>query len=833
MYANVFRSWLEILDLWHNNKWRLHVTMQAVRLTAFLLFTMAALPPSSPASGELRAGAAKTEITPAAGTPLSGYGKRHGKASTGTHDPLYARAVFLQKGGQAFLFVSCDLVLIDAHLRKAVLKKIQARKPFAGENLMLSATHTHSGAGAIGGRLWERFIMGKFKRAVFEKVTGGIAEAALLSMEKAVPVSAEYGEARIDSLIENRMDERSKISEKLRVLRFKMESGKILANLIFMAAHPTILPAGNLEFSADFPGALNAILEKQAPGSVSLFLNGAAGDLRPHLSESTAAKNSRFEKMEAYGNEAASEIHKIPFSPMDLSGPWRAVLSRVKLPPVKARAGALRVPSLLGGRIFPRHAFFQGLRLGPLLFLAFPAELSSETGRDIETLMRGRQFTPFVIGYANDYVGYVVPERYWRDKKQYEARASFYGPKLDWFVQKQALTLSDALISGDEKPERFPPGRLEYKQGLPVLELEGDPYHTGFEEGRLLQKDIRQGLEDIFRYFRKELPIPVVNRAGIYFLLDRAWKKMEPFVSYSEYLQMQGIADGAGMPFEKIRRLHALPEVYPTFCTNGAYWGKATADGRLVAIRNLDWNRTMGIQRRAVVKFIRDPGRKSYVNIGYTGFTGVLSGMNEKGISVGQIGSTSAEESLAGVPMPFLLKRILEESGSLEEAAAVFKRSDLTRGYNYVIADALSRQAMAVEATHRRLAFFRDKDPAESGIPYAVPLENAVVRADTAMDPAIRNLQWASKGNPEKAGLEPPAGSAYEIRYKKQTALVQQFYGKITPETAKQMARELAPGSNIQSVVYAFPEFWVANAEGDKKAAESEYIGFKYPAEKS
>ena len=135
---------------------------------------------------------------------------------------------------------------------------------------------------------------------------------------------------------------------------------------------------------------------------------------------------------------------------------------------------------------------------------------------------------------------------------------------------------------------------------------------------------------------------------------------------------------------------------------------------------------------------------------------------------------------------------------------------------------------MAVEATQHHLAFFEDQAPAESKIPYAFPLENAVLRADTAMDPVIRNLQWASKGNPEKSGLEPPAGSAYEIRYKKQAELVKGNYGKITPEIAQQIARQLAPGSNIQSVIYAFPEFWVANAQGDLKAAESEYLEFSF-----
>ena len=251
---------------------------QSMRLfkTGLLIIMIAAGPlipaqAGTPASLQLRLGAAKVEITPAPGTPLAGFGKRHGKGSTGAHDPLYARAVSLQTENRVFVFVSCDLVLIDENLRKTVLKKIREKKPLAGENFLLTATHTHSGAGAIGGRLWERFIMGKFRRQVFEKITREIAQAALLSMEKTVPVSLEYGERKIDALIENRLDEKLAVPKTLKVLRFKTEAGKISAYFILMAAHPTILPASNLEFSADFPGVLNRTLEEQSPGSVSLF----------------------------------------------------------------------------------------------------------------------------------------------------------------------------------------------------------------------------------------------------------------------------------------------------------------------------------------------------------------------------------------------------------------------------------------------------------------------------------------------------------------------------------------------------------------------------------
>src|SRR5437660_3459570 len=58
---------------------------------------------------ELRAGAAKTDITPPVGYPMWGYGARHDKPSEGVLDPLQARALVLAAGKETIVLVSLDL----------------------------------------------------------------------------------------------------------------------------------------------------------------------------------------------------------------------------------------------------------------------------------------------------------------------------------------------------------------------------------------------------------------------------------------------------------------------------------------------------------------------------------------------------------------------------------------------------------------------------------------------------------------------------------------------------------------------------------------------------
>ncbi len=793
-----------------------------------LLVLTAGLALYSPAgqAETVRAGAAKQDITPPAGTPLGGFGKRHGKPSTGIHDPLFARALAVTRGEKTFVFVSADLVLIDAELREAVLKKIRAHTPLQESELVLTATHTHSGGGAYGGRLWQKFILGKKQDKVFESLTQNIASAVLQSLESRVPVDMEMAETRIDELIENRMDPKLNYPQILRALRFKTADGKMIGSMIFMAAHPTLLAASNMEFSADFPGALCRAIENKNPGATALLINGAAGDLKPKA----MITEDRFEKMLAYGNSLAQKFESLDFKSTPANGPWESVIEKRKLPKVIARLGRFSAPSIFGGRIFPRHSVFQGVRMGQVFVLGYPGELGSEPGHEIENHLRARNFVPLIAGYANDYLGYVVSHRHYNDLEQYESRASFYGPKMDWWSQEEAIRLAEKTLTEDEKKNLRPDGVLTFKEGLPVLKLRGDAYHAGFEEGRLLKKEIRKTIEDIKDYLNSELPVPLANQLLINFSMDHAWKKMEPFVSYEDYRQIKGLADGSGVPLKTMKRMHALPEVYPSWCTNGAYWGEATQGGRMIAIRNLDWNRKIGIHNHAAVKFISIPGRKIYTNIGYTGFSGVLSGMNENGISVGQVGAVSADESMEGLPMPFLLKQVLEDSGGLQDAISIFQRATGTRGYNYVVASALEKNASVIESTHSHLAVFTDNDKNENAN-YALRVPCAVFRGDPALDPVIRDLQTASGGEPKKPGLEPPVGSAFEIRYLKHGNLVKENYGMITPEIAINIAKELAPGSNIQSVIYAFPEFRVANAKDKLKAAETEYVEFNFSSD--
>lgn len=364
---------------------------------------------------------------------------------------------------------------------------------------------------------------------------------------------------------------------------------------------------------------------------------------------------------------------------------------------------------------------------------------------------------------------------------------------------------------------------LEHHQELRVVHLSGSPYDIGYQHGSLLREEVRGCVAQILGYIRGYLKIPWLGSWLATAWLGKAWQDAYSFVADDYLEELRGLSDSSGVPLRELSLFHAIPDrTYA--CANFAAWKDLTADGRLIHLRNLDWNFKVGIQEFATVFVVRPEGKRAFVNIGWAGFIGVLSGVNEDQISIGQIGAETTDVTTHGEPMAFLMRRVLEEASDLDEASQIILNARRMAGINYVIADAHARTGLAIETTAHHERVFHANDSLEHSVSYARPMEDAVFRADTAMDPVIRDLQLASKGNPKRPGLESPQGSsAYDRRYLGQAQGLKERSGHLDAQGSQEIARSIAPGSNVQSVVIAWPDLWVANAHGEIRAAYRPY----------
>jgi hypothetical protein len=230
-------------------------------------------------------GFAKRDITPPGATPMWGYGGRHDMLSQGTAEPLMAKAVVIEAGNDRLAIVGMDIgrgptAAMMEQIRKAVAEKAGV------EHVMIAGSHTHHGP-VIELTDREGFGKGKFDEAVAYagRLPELLIEAIVEAKHNAVPARIGVAKDNLD-LNRNRHTKRTPkpTDPMLGVIRFDDSAGKPIAVIANFAAHPVTLDSKLLEFSPDYPGALQRRVEELLSTNC-VFMQGASGDMSPNRGE--------------------------------------------------------------------------------------------------------------------------------------------------------------------------------------------------------------------------------------------------------------------------------------------------------------------------------------------------------------------------------------------------------------------------------------------------------------------------------------------------------------------------------------------------------------------
>ncbi len=374
-----------------------------------------------------------------------------------------------------------------------------------------------------------------------------------------------------------------------------------------------------------------------------------------------------------------------------------------------------------------------------------------------------------------------------------------------------------------EKVDPKEKGYAEEIDGTLVLHLKGSPYEMGCQRGSMAKDKVQlmvKRFDELLDKAKKEMGLP---KFAANLILDITYQLCAPYIPDRYKREMEGLADGSGADLQVIRRGQVISVITERGCSSFALWGKATVDGKLYQGRNFDWILDAGLEDTAVLTLCEPDGRSRYAAAGYAGQIGVLSGMNMEGMSIAQIGAITKDKSLRGIPLEFVLRRILEECSNLDQVTGLIKSVKHTVGFNYVIADGDARDARAYETTAHHVAMFGPNDPKET-CEYAIRIEDAVFRADEAMDPTVRGLQQCANA----PGM-PYGSNSYDHRYKGIATRVQQNFGKIDQAVALDILRATAmEGDNLHAVLTNTTDrqMWVAHAKNGKDASLQNFVHY-------
>jgi hypothetical protein len=404
----------------------------------------------------MKAGFAKNDITPRVGVELCGFGAFLCRHSIGVRDRLWARAMVAEHNGTKVALISCDLVGTSLELTRRVRRLISAATGIPEDAILLHCTHTHSGPNTGGYIGW-----GEPDEPYLETLPQRIALAVRKAAENIVEATLSHAEVPCEGIglnreydcdappIEQVLDddwrpEKPELTDTTCHVVEARSKGRRIGFLSYFGCHPVVCCAATRYIHGDYCGVATNMLERESPGAVGLFLQGAQGDVNSCVvhkpeQESLLALDiiaSRYANHVRRGLEEAKPVEidtlryrrrEVVFSrkPWDLAELQRRLAEserklstpeatdsystegwNVRMETVYAIALRRLVAKAERGEALSQATEIQGLRMGPLAFLGTPFEVFQAIKNDVRT--RATSLIPLVMGLTNDSVGYAV-----------------------------------------------------------------------------------------------------------------------------------------------------------------------------------------------------------------------------------------------------------------------------------------------------------------------------------------------------------------------------------------------------------------------------------------
>lgn len=410
----------------------------------------------------LRAGGYSVDITPPLGISMPG-GFTDRKAR-GVYDRLYASSLVLQNASREVALVSCDLIAVDAETVARVRSLASKLSGIPPENIMVAATHTHTGP-----QLSPLFYnIGGIDQAYVDFLVKQIASSIVEAKSRAVCARIGFAEGSEPTLVFNRrlmssdgrvfmnfsVDKTKSMELGLKplgpvdpsvgVVRIDDSNGQPLALIVEYALHNAV--AGGDLISSGFPGALRSNIRKLfGEGVTVLFFAGPCGNVN-HIDISNLKQPSGYPEVERIGMVLTGEVIKawvnIPTTTEVDIDVRRRVIEIQERPLGKVDEGdrAFGNDNDIIRRQYERERLeiikrpigcvsveLSAILVNDAVFLMNPAELFVEFGLKLKE--RSPFLYTFPVELANGFVGY-VPTRTAFDEGGYEPRRTVYTSRL-------------------------------------------------------------------------------------------------------------------------------------------------------------------------------------------------------------------------------------------------------------------------------------------------------------------------------------------------------------------------------------------------------------------
>lgn len=324
------------------------------------------------------------------------------------------------------------------------------------------------------------------------------------------------------------------------------------------------------------------------------------------------------------------------------------------------------------------------------------------------------------------------------------------------------------------------------------LYVEGDPYEIGLNTGSLTQELFKQQEHA----FLSTVDAMVPSKFKQYLLRKMlSWynRKMYLHVPEEYKAEILGISKFAGDDYDYVaddylRILyfhsahdigHALQDLMLVGCSSFAAWGNKTEDGNLIVGRNFDFFAGDEFSKNKIIAFVRPLDGYNFMSVNWPGMIGVVSGMNDQGLTVTINAGKSDIPWVAKTPISILTREILQYASNIEEAIVIAKKRQVFVSESIFIGSANDNCAITIEVS-----------PNNFGV-YEVDNSNQLICSN--------HFQSEAYAEDEK-NLKHKAESHSQYRYDRMEELLNAT-PKLTPQIAVDILRDKS-GLNNTSIGY-------------------------------
>jgi predicted choloylglycine hydrolase len=250
------------------------------------------------------------------------------------------------------------------------------------------------------------------------------------------------------------------------------------------------------------------------------------------------------------------------------------------------------------------------------------------------------------------------------------------------------------------------------ESGLYEMYVEGTPYERGEAIGKL-SKDLIQYQEEVFNNQIHQLVKSDGYLAVLKYLVGWFNRNLDDNVNEEYRQEIYGVSRVASHEFDNIapayqRMLnyhaahdigHALQNMSLVACTAFATWDSASAGGSLIIGRNFDFYVGDDFAKNKIVAFYNPEKGHRFMMVTFGGMTGVLSGMNEAGLTVTLNAAKSEIPTGSATPVSLVAREILQYATTIDEAFAIASQRKVFVAESFLIGSAKDKRAAIIEKT--------------------------------------------------------------------------------------------------------------------------------------